>query len=339
MKTRSPQYGAVSRRRRPYWLVAPVIVLLAVCGYVWYLLELRPVGTGSAIAFDIKSGQSAPVVATALRQQHLIRNRDAFLTYLNFHGLRTKLKAGTFSLSPAQSSAHIATALTGTASSLNQLVIPEGYTITQIETAAAGHGITAASFNVALAAPHTQSGLSTKPADINYEGYLFPDSYEVIPGSTTAASLVTAMLDNFDTKVGTTYDSAFTAEGLTRHQGLTLASIVQKEVGRSEDQPMVAQVFLTRLKEGISLGSDVTVDYAAQLLGTTFSTTINSPYNTYSNKGLPPGPICNPGLSALDAVAHPAATDYLYFVADSSGVTHFETTYAEHQTDVAKYVK
>ena len=331
--------GLMAWLRRRWWLIITALVVIIIGGYSWYRLELRAVGSGASQAFIIKPGETAPFIATELKTAKLIRNRDAFITYLNFHGLRSQVKAGSFSLSPSYSSPKIAELITSTATSLNQLVIPEGYTIAQIETAAAKRGITKADFEAALAAPHTQSGLSTKPASVNLEGYLFPDSYEVVPGSTTAASLVNAMLDNFDARVGTTYVADFAAENLTRHQGLTLASIVEREVSRPEDRPIVAQVFLKRIKLGMPLGSDVTVDYAAALLGTTFSTTLNSPYNTYLHAGLPPGPISNPGLSALDAVAHPAATDYLYFVAGSDGVTHFASTYAEHQANVAKYLK
>ncbi|MBW4061123.1 endolytic transglycosylase MltG [Candidatus Saccharibacteria bacterium] len=314
------------------------MAVLIIGGYGWYQLQLRAVGPGKPTIFIVKPGQSAPAVASDLATAKLIRSRNAFITYLNFHHLRGEIKAGSYALSPSDSSPHIANVIT-VSSSLGQVVIPEGYTIRQIETAVASHGISTASFEAALAEPHTQAGLSSKPTNASLEGYLFPDSYEVVPGVTTASQLVNTMLDTFTAKVRTTYDADFAAEGLTRHQGLTLASIVEKEVSRPEDRPIVAQVFLKRLKLGMPLGSDVTVDYGAAQLGTTFSTTLNSPYNTYLHTGLPIGPICNPGLSALDAVAHPAATDYLYFVAGSDGVTHFAATYAEHQANVAKYLK
>lgn len=100
---------------------------------------------------------------------------------------------------------------------------------------------------------------------------------------------------------------------------------------------MVAQVFLTRLRTGMPLGSDVTVAYASAQLGVSFNLNVNSPYNTYRNVGLPPGPICNPGLAALDAVAHPATTNYVYFVTGKDGKTRFEMTLAQQQSDIAKY--
>jgi UPF0755 protein len=324
---------------RHWWaLAAAAVGLTIIVGYSWYRTELRPAGSGPAQVFVVAPGTNAPKVASALHDARLIRNRNAFLTYMNFHGLRGLLKAGSYSIAPSESSPQIAAILTRGDSSLGELVIPEGYTIKQIEAAAAKRGIATSDFEAALAAPHSQAILATKPAGVSLEGYLFPDSYQIIPGTTTASSLVTAMLGDFAARVGTTYNQAFAAEGLSLHQGLTLASIIEKEVSRPSDRPIVAQVFLKRLKLGIPLGSDVTVDYAASLLGTTFNTGLNSPYNTYLHAGLPLGPICNPGLSSLDAVAHPAATDYLYFVAGTDGVTHFATTYAQHQQNIAKYM-
>jgi UPF0755 protein len=319
-------------------IIAAVVAVLLIVLYVLYQEGLKPVSkVGAAKAFTIAEGERAPVTATDLKEAGLIRDRNSFLTYINIHGLRSKIKAGTFSLAPTQSGQQIALVITSGHDSLNTLVIPEGYTITQIEAAAAQHGISVASFQAALAEPHTQSFLSDKPADVSLEGYLFPDSYAIGP-QTTASMLVNEMLDNFGNKVGPSYTQAFAAEGLTLHQGLTLASIVEKEVSKSSDRPIVAQIFLKRYHTGISLGSDVTVAYASALAGVPFDLNLNSPYNTRLNVGLPPGPICNPGLDSLDAVAHPAATDYLYFVTGSDGITYYANTLAQHNANVAAHL-
>jgi len=147
------------------------------------------------------------------------------------------------------------------------------------------------------------------------------------------------MLDDFGQRVGPQYAAAFAAEGLTLHQGLTLASIVEREVNKPADRPIVAQIFLKRFHMGMPLGSDVTTQYASDLAGMAFNLNLDSPYNTRKNAGLPPGPICSPGLGSLDAVAHPAATDYLYFLAGSDGVTYYANTLAEHNVNVAKHLK
>jgi len=332
------------RRRKPSYrwiglIAAALVVVLVVLGYFLYHEGLKPAASkGSAQVFVVAEGQRAPVIATDLKKALLIRDRNAWLTYVNLHGLRTKLKAGSYSLAPTQSGQQIAKILTSGVDSLNEMIIPEGYTITQIEAAAAQHGISEASFQAALAEPHSQSFLATKPAGVSLEGYLFPDTYSIGP-ETTASMLVNEMLNNFGAKVGPSYTAAFTAEGLTLHQGLTLASIVEKEVNKSTDRPIVAQIFLKRYHTGMSLGSDVTAQYASDLAGVPFDVNINSPYNTRVNVGLPPGPICNPGLGALDAVAHPAATDYLYFVTGTDGVTYYAQTLAEHNANVAAHLQ
>jgi UPF0755 protein len=318
---------------------AVAVVCLGIIGYVSYRVGLgAATSAGATQIFEIKSGENANTVSTQLKGAGLIRNRTAFLTYLNFHGLRTKLKAGTYSISPTKSGPFIAEIITGGQALINRLTIPEGYTLSQIEAAAAKRGISEANFEAALKAPHSQAFLADKPSGVSLEGYLFPDSYEV--NSTTSASqLVNAMLDDFGQHVGPEYVQAFAAEGLTLHQGLTLASIVEREVNISTDRPIVAQIFLKRYREKQPLGSDVTVHYASDLAGVPFNLDIDSPYNTRKYVGLPPGPIANPGLSALDAVAHPASTTYNYFLTGNDGKTYYANTYAEHQLNIQKYLK
>jgi UPF0755 protein len=334
MKTR-----LAAKRRRPLLRILAIIIVIAIpVLYVVYRLELRaPATAGTAKTFTIAAGENAPLIAHHLYDAGLIRNRTAFVTYINLHGLRPRLKVGLYSLAPTQSGPQIALTLADGKTLTKRLLIPEGYRISQIETAATSLGISKTAFAAALAAPHTQSFLAGKPANVDLEGYLFPDSYE-IGADTTPTSLVNAMLDNFGKRVGPEYTQAFAAEGLTLHQGLTLASIVEREVSNPADRPVVAQVFLKRLKTNMPLGSDVTAQYASELLGVPFSVDVNSPYNTRRFPGLPPGPICNPGLGSLDAVAHPATTDYLYFLAGRDGKTYFAKTYAEHQANIAKHL-
>jgi UPF0755 protein len=328
-------------RRRKYPVakiacVAAVVLLLGL--YVSYRYGLRPVSDSSRIqVFTVTAGQDAQAIATNLKTAGLIRDRNAFITYVNIHGLRPDLKVGQYALAGDMSGETIAAIIADGKTVSKNLVIPEGYRLAQIEDAAAAVGISKTSFEAALSAPHTNSFLATKPAGVSLEGYLFPDSYQVAP-STTALELVDEMLTDFGNRVGPAYVQAFAAEGLSLHQGLTIASIVQAEVANPEDQPIVAQIFIKRLQVGMPLGSDETAQYAADLAGVPFSTTIDSPYNTLLAKGLPPGPICSPGLGALDAVAHPATTDYLYFLTGKDGKNYYATTYAQHQENIAKYL-
>ncbi len=317
-------------------ITLPVVLFAGL--YANYRLGLRPVaGSGEAQDFTVASGENAPTIAQHLVDAGLLRNRNAFVSYVNFRGLRARLKVGRYSVSPTLSGGAIADLLAGGRTLSRRIVVPEGYTLKQIEASAVSIGISKVDFQAALGTGHNQPFLAGIPAGVSLEGYLFPDSYQIGSG-TTAASLVGDMLDNFGKRVGPEYTQAFAAEGLSLHQGLTMASIVEREVNIPADRPIVAQIFLKRLKLGQSLGSDVTTHYAADLLGAPFNTDLNSPYNTRRAVGLPPGPICSPGLSAMDAVAHPASTDYLYFLSGKDGKTHFAKTYAEHQRNIAKYL-
>jgi UPF0755 protein len=314
------------------------IGLLLIGSYSSYRLGLRPAASsGAAQIFEVKSGDRVPEIADHLHAAGLIRGRNSFISYLNFHDLRSKIKAGTYSLTPTLSGPQVADILARGKTLSDRLVIPEGSRLTQIEALAASHGIPQADFQAALRAPHTQAFLAGKPADVDLEGYLWPDSYSIAP-DTTASMLVNTMLDTFGKRVSAEYVQAFAAEGLTLHQGLTLASIVESEVNIPADRPIVAQIFLKRFKTGMPLGSDVTTHYAAELLGVPFNTNIDSHYNTRRYPGLPPGPICSPGLGALDAVAHPANTDYLYFLTGKDGKTYYAKTYAQHQANIDRHL-
>jgi UPF0755 protein len=316
--------------RRHVLVAAGLAVVLVAAAYTAYRLELRaPATTGAAQSFHVKAGQSAPSVATGLKAAGLIRHRDVFITYLNLHGLRGRLQAGSYSIAPTLSAPQVADMLANGRTVADRLVVPEGYRISQIEALAADYGIAKSEFRAALAARSTGAGL---------EGYLFPDSYEVTP-ATTAAQLVEAMLANFNRRVGPAYVQAFSKQGLTLHQALTIASLVEREVNIAADRPIVAQIFLKRFRLGMPLGSDVTTEYASDLAGVPFNLDINSPYNTRKFAGLPPGPICNPGLNALDAVAQPAATDYLYFLSGKDGKTYFAKTLAQHEDNIVRHLR
>jgi UPF0755 protein len=195
-----------------------------------------------------------------------------------------------------------------------------------------------------MAASYSNQFLNARPAGATLEGYLFPDTYLIAP-STTPQHLVQSMLNNFERRVTPELVSGLSKQGLNLHQGVTLASIVEKEANKDEDRAKVAQVFLKRMRMGMKLDSDVTVQYAAGLEPDAQKETaenirtLDSPYNSYRYAGLPPGPICSPGLSAIRAVINPARTDFLYFVADKDGSTHFAKTFAEHQANINKYLR
>jgi UPF0755 protein len=319
--------------------VAVLVVIVAAIGG-WYWWALQPASHRTAtITYTLAPGTRVTDVASQLQQRGIIRSATAFTWYVTATNLRRKLEAGDYDLNPTQSAPQIAQTLAGGRVAQHNLVIPEGSTVTQIRSAAAKQGISADAFNTALGASYASTALAGRPAgDTSLEGYLFPDTY-IVKQPPNAQALVQTMLDTFSKEIDATdIPQGFAAQGLSLHQGLTLASVVEKEVSKPEDQAMVAQVFLNRIKAGLPLQSDVTVDYAAELTGQPFSTSLNSPYNTYLYKGLPPGPICNPGLGAMEAVAHPISNSYLYFVAGKDGVTHYATTYQQHEENVQLYL-
>jgi UPF0755 protein len=309
-------------------------------GVAWYRVGLNPVNSNDQqpLIFEVQSGQNSRVVASNLAQSGLVRSAPAFQIYLGLHGLRGRLQAGAYELKRSYAAAEIADILVSGKAMSNRLVIPEGSNLFQIQKLAEQKGISKSSFEAALLNEYGKDFLLGKPANISLEGYLFPDSYEV-NNATSAGTLVAAMIDNFDRKVTPDLRQRFTDMGLTLHQGVTLASIIEKEVVGAEDRAKVAQVLLKRLRLGMRLETDPTVDYAALLLGRSFNLDLNSPYNTYRTTGLPPGPICNPGIDALTAAANPASTEYLYFVSGRDGKTHFSPTFAEHQLNIAKYLR
>lgn len=198
-------------------------------------------------------------------------------------------------------------------------------------------GFSEASVNASLSASYNHPLLASKPASTSLEGYIFPDTYE-LPGDGQVRSLITLSFDTLEEKLNQNgLRQALEAQGLNVHQALTLASIVQKEDKRPEEQRRIAQVFLKRLKENMPLGSDVTFMYAAEQMGVEPSVNLQSPYNTRLHKGLPPGPIGNFNLTALEAIAFPAPGDFLYFVAGDDGVNYFARTLQEHERNVAAH--
>jgi UPF0755 protein len=179
-------------------------------------------------------------------------------------------------------------------------------------------------------------------------GYMFPDTY-LFKVNSTASEIATKMQSTFNEKYDISLQAKIKAQGLTAEEGVTLASIIQREAGKDSDAPLIASVFLNRLNLGMPLGSDVTIQYALgydQLTKTWWKKdltdqdlSIISPYNTRKVAGLPPGPICNPGLVALKAVAEPATTDNYYFLYDKDGNLHLAKTLAEHNQNKALYLQ
>jgi len=305
----------------------------------WYEVNLRPVSaSGKSTLIIIEHGTSVDSISESLETNKLIRSATAFKFYVTIHGLRGRLQSGAYDLHPSQSSREIAKTITKGQTASQKMTIPEGFTISAIRARAATYGIDPVAFDAALNQDLSGTKAAQRPAGTSLEGYLFPDTYTITP-ATTADALVRAMVERFDAKVTDELVAGFAAKGLSLHQGLTLASIVEREVSIPADQKLVAGVFLNRLKIGQKLQSDVTVDYGRALLGKPFNTALNSPYNTYVVPALPVGPICNPGLASMNAVVSPTPSSYYYFLAGKDGTTHYAETVDQHNANVQKYLR
>jgi UPF0755 protein len=329
-----------TKRTKIVGLVVTGVVATWLIGVVaWYQYNLRPVSASThGQLVIVEPGNSVDTIADNLAQNKLIRSATAFKLYVTIHGLRGRLQSGAFDLLPSQSAREIAKIITSGKTASQKLVIPEGFTISAIKARAATFGIKPEAFDAALQQDLTGTKAAQRPAGVSLEGYLYPDTYTVTP-TTTAQQLVRAMVNNFDKKVTDDIVAGFAAQGLTLHQGVTLASMVEREVSIPADRKLVAGVFLNRLKIGQRLESDVTVDYGRALLGKPFNTGLDSPYNTYRIAALPIGPICNPSLESMRAVVSPTPSEYFYFLAGKDGTTHYAKTIDQHNANVQKYLR
>lgn len=298
---------------------------------------------GQPRTFIVRLGETANSVAVRLEESGLVWNGAVFRTYLVYTGLDTTIQAGEYTLSPAMTPREIALELQDATPEEVEFNILPGWRAEEIAAAlpTSGLSIRPEAFLQVVRKPPDSILPEDWPSGTSLEGTLLPESYRLMR-NLTADMLVRTFTRAFDQAVTDDLRSAFASRNLSLQEAVTLASIVQREAVVVEEQPLIASVFLNRLTDGMKLDSDPTVQYAlgfnpAQNTWWTNPLSasdlrINSPYNTYLNQGLPPGPICNPSIEALRAVAYPAQTPYYYFRAacDGSGRHTFARSYEEH---------
>jgi len=310
---------------------------------LWYGEWLtQPLDTnGAEQPFTIETGESVPSIAIRLEEVGLVRSAAAFRAYLIYTGLDTSIQAGDYLLSPALSIVDIAHELQDATPEQVSFAILPGWRMEEIAGSLATSGLNVTPDEFLAAARSAPPGLDYLPASASTEGFLYPDIY-ILPRTITASELVDEFLRNFSLHLSIDLREGFTRQGLDVYQAVTLASIVQHEAIVADERAQIASVFLNRLNAGMKLDTDPSVQYA---LGYNTSQETwwtnplsaadlqyDSPYNTYIYNGLPPGPIANPSLSALRAVAFPAETPYYFFRArcDDSGLHEFAVTFEEH---------
>ena len=308
------------------------LALLAVGAWLaWALwMPVTPPGTKFVL---LRPGWSSRHIANELQQQGVIRSARAFLVmhYVTVHSL----KAGEYKFEQPATGREVLDRLVRGDVYVHTVVIPEGFNIYDIASAIQAAGLGPRDEFLKLAQDPTPVK-DIDPDAASLEGYLFPDTY-LFTRTQSMRDMMTEMLKRFRhqaQQVGLTSDF---------HRVVTMASIVEKETAAPEERPLVASVYFNRMAARMPLDADPSVIYAALVAGRYSGAihqsdlTFDSPYNTYRYAGLPPGPIANPGKSALAAAMHPATSDYLYFVSDGSGHHRFARTLDEHNRNVAAY--
>lgn len=329
-------------------MVAVVFVLATVFS-AWYIRNsyqsnLLPVSSNTAqVIVTIEPGSSVHDVAVLLEQKSLIRKSWALEWYIRSKNIREDLQAGSYAFSQSMSVQEIVSIITEGKVATDLLTILPAKRLDQLQQsfneAFSNFGFSAEQVAAALQADAyvAHPALTDKPKSASLEGYLYPESFQRT-ATTSPSTIVTAALNEMAEALSPEVRAGIVKQGLTIHEGVTLASIIENEVSReSGDRPKVAQVFLKRLKMGMKLQSDPTAFYGAEVAGQPKSLTYDSPYNTYLIDALPPGPISNVSTTSLQAVAEPASTDFLYFVAGDDGTTHFSKTLAEHEALTRQY--
>ncbi len=357
------------RKRSLLFAVSAALVVLGLLVWAaayWYNSQLEAVDAKSqdTVRFEVKEGTGFAEVTQQLHQRGLIRNEGAFSFYARLNN-KQRIQASTCSLTKSLSAAAILDRLIAGCHDFVSMTFypgatlekprykPDHATIDQDQMYIKGRflaaGYSVEQIEAAFQKQYTDALFADKPSGTSLEGYVFGETYYVSKDATVEEILKETFAHMQSVIQKNDIEKKFRAQGLTLYQGITLASIVQRELnceGKPTEerkqrcytyQQSIAQVFLKRYKEGISLGSDVTFIYAADQLNVYPSVDLESPYNTRNRVGLPPGPIASPGELALKAVANPSQTDFLYFIAGDDGLIYFAKDLAGHETNIQKH--
>ena len=286
----------------------------------------------------VPSGQGLKATAADLHDRGIIRNAFKFNLYARIKGYDKKIKAGEYRMKPSYSPREILEMFVRGKVRLYKITIPEGYNLVQIADMMPGAGLGSTRDFLATAKNNVLVREQNIPGD-SFEGYLFPDTYH-FPKGVSPEKIIQTMVRRFQEVFKPAWEDRVQELKMTVHQVVTLASIIEKETGAPSERPIISSVFHNRLKKNMRLASDPTViygikDFDGNLTRKDLKTL--TPYNTYKIKGLPPGPIANPGAEAIEAALFPADTDYLFFVSKRDGTHHFSKTFQEHEKAVRKY--
>lgn len=293
---------------------------------------------GVTQVLEVKAGMGLKAVSEVLTQANVIKDPLKFSLLARYKGYAKRIRAGEYALSAAMSPLAILDIMESGKVYLHRVTIPEGYNMQQIAEAFQKAGLADVQAFLDQARNKELAG-SLGVAAETLEGYLFPETY-YFPKNVTPKKIVSTMVQRFWSIFTPEFRARAEELQLSVHQVVTLASIIEKETGDPSERPLISSVFHNRLKKGMRLESDPTVIYGIDRFNgnlTRKHLETHTPYNTYTIRGLPPGPIANPGLKAIEAALFPAKTDYLYFVAKKDRTHQFSTNLEDHNRAVRKY--
>lgn len=319
-----------------------IVAALAVAYAAWYLPALRPVNpaTRRTVLLHVVRGESAKSLYADLKAKGLIRSENAAWFFGEVSGRGRKLKAGYYDVSAAMSAPELITAVSEGRVARRKIMVVPGLRLEQVAGRVERAGLSDRATFLAAARADAFVGevRMPLPRGQSLEGYLYPATYVFAVG-TPVHDIILAMLKGFDREFVAPNAASIRKSRLGLRKIVILASMIEREAKADHERPIIAGVVMNRLRQNMKLQIDATVIYA---LGhhtkrvTARDLAVNSPYNTYLYPGLPPGPICCPGPASLEAALHPAATPYLFYVADGRGTHVFSRTLAEHSAAIAR---
>lgn len=319
-----------------------LIFIFLVSTLVFFILIFSPIDSRAKekVYVDIAPNSSVRSIAKTLKSKDIIRSEFLFEIYAKLGPARSRLKPGFYEFSKQKSIVNIINDLFLGNTSVKKITFPEGYTISQIAQRFSQNNLgDKQDFEKATKDNYNYGFLKSRPKDAGLEGYLFPDTY-IVRSNITAKELIGEMLKNFDQKITPLNEKIATnSNNFNLFEIVTLASIIEDEAKTPTDRRLIAGILINRLRNGMRLEVDVTINYITGRKQTSpEDLKIDSPYNTYKAYGLPPTPINNPGLDSIEAVISPTSSDYLFFLADKSGNIHYAKTLIEHNQNIARYL-
>lgn len=315
-----------------------VVVLGAVSLWISYFIKTPAAKHSQPVIFTVSSGQHLTTIAKNLKDQGLISNLSAFKIYVRIKKAATRIKAGEYELNTGMNPKTILNFLISGKNKLYRFTVPEGLNIKEIAMLIQQAGLCSTNQFLSLCNdPEFINQLNV--SGMSLEGYLFPETY-FISKETDCRALITKMVSTFNKTFDDTWKAQAKKLGLSVHEIVILASIIEKETGNGKERPIISSVFHNRLKRHMRLESDPTViygvsDYNGRILYKHLRRI--TPYNTYKINGLPAGPIANPGAKSIEAALYPAKTNYLFFVSKNDTTHKFSTNLKDHNKAVKKY--